>query len=228
LIEKANRRAAELGHAPSMAHPLQAKFFLEFLRGDAAGALAAAEAMEVLGREHGMANWRARAQTLSVWAQWRLRYPAGGATNLQRGFEAVPERGTGWFSKALLAERELRAHEVDGALARIEEALALARQGEVRSNLPFAHLLRGEILLKRDPARPAPAEEAFQTAIGIATEQGARSWGLRAALSLAKLHQSAGLRAEARAVLAPALGGLSPTSEMPEIAEAEALLAKLV
>ena len=91
----------------------------------------------------------------------------------------------GWFSKALLAERELRTHEVDGALVRIDEALALARQGEGRSDLPFAHLLRGEILLKRDPANPAPAEEAFETAIAIAKEQGARSWGLRAALSLA-------------------------------------------
>ena len=45
LVEAVNRRAAELGHAPSMAHPLQAKFFLEMLRGDAAAALAAAEAL---------------------------------------------------------------------------------------------------------------------------------------------------------------------------------------
>ena len=133
----------------------------------------------------------------------------------------------GWLSTALLAERELQTQAVDGALARIDEALALARQGEGRSDLPFAHLLHGEILLERDPANPAPAEEAFQTAIAIAQEQGARSWGLRAALSLARLYHSTGRPAEAHAVLVPALEGFSPTPEMPEIAEAQALLAGL-
>jgi tetratricopeptide (TPR) repeat protein len=225
LIETANQRAAELGHVPSMAHPLQAKFFLEFHRGDAAAALAAAEALEALSRQHGMANWRALAQMRVVWARCRLDESAAGATDLQPASEAMAERG--WFYKALLAERELRSQEVDGALARIDEALALAREGEVRSDLPFAHLLRGEILLKRDPANPAPAEEAFETAIDIAKEQVARSWGLRAALSLAKLYQSTGRPAKAHDVLAAALEGFLPTPEMPEIAEAQALLATL-
>ena len=108
-----------------------------------------------------------------------------------------------------------------------DEALALARQSEGRSDLPFAHLLHGEILLERDPTNPAPAEEAFQTAIAIAQEQGARSWGLRAALSLARLYCSTGRPTEAHAVLAPALESFSPTPEMPEIAEAQALLAGL-
>jgi hypothetical protein len=61
----------------------------------------------------------------------------------------------------------------------------------------------------------------------IAKRQGARSFGLRAALSLAKLYQSTALPLEAHAVLAPALEGFSPTPEMPEIAEARALLAML-
>ena len=89
------------------------------------------------------------------------------------------------------------------------------------------YLLRGEILLGRDPANTAPAEEAFQTAIAVAKEQGARSWGLRAALAPAKLYQSAARPADARAVLAPALEGFAPTPEMPEIAEAQALLDRL-
>ena len=89
------------------------------------------------------------------------------------GLQAPAQVSGGWLSTALLAERELQTQAVDGALARIDEALALARQGEGRSDLPFAHLLHGEILLERDPANPAPAEEAFQTAIAIAQEQGA-------------------------------------------------------
>ena len=121
----------------------------------------------------------------------------------------------------------MQTHGVDSALACIDEALVLARQVEGSSNLPFAHLVRGEILLKRDPANRGPAEEAFQTALAIAKEQGARSWGLRAALALAKLYQSTDRPADAYAVLAPTLEGFAPTSEMFEIAEALALLAAL-
>ena len=81
------------------------------------------------------------------------------------------------------------------------------------------HRVRGELLLKREPANHAPAEQAFKTAIAIARGQGARSFELRAALALAKLYQSTGRPAEAHAVLAPALEGFTPTPEMPEIVE---------
>ena len=57
--------------------------------------------------------------------------------------------------------------------------------------------------------------------------QKARSFELQAALALAKLCQSASRPADAHAVLAPALEGFSPTPEMPEIAEAQALLESL-
>jgi hypothetical protein len=60
-----------------------------------------------------------------------------------------------------------------------------------------------------------------------AREQGARSFGLQAALKLAKLYQSTSRPADARAVLAPALERFSPTPEMPEIEEAQTLLGEL-
>jgi predicted ATPase len=89
------------------------------------------------------------------------------------------------------------------------------------------HRIRGEMLLKRDPGNPAPAEEAFQTAIAVAKQQATRSFGLRAAHSLARLYQSTGRPVDAHAVLAPALEGFSPTPAMPEIAEAQALMERL-
>ena len=72
----------------------------------------------------------------------------------------------------------------------------------------------------KNPADPAPAEDAFLTAIAIARQQGARSFELRAALSLAKLYRATSRHADAHAVLGPALKGFSPTPEFPEIAEA--------
>ena len=86
------------------------------------------------------------------------------------------------------------------------------------------HRIRGEILLRGNSADTLTAEEAFQRAIAVAGEQGARSFGLRAAISLAKLYQSTGRAADAHAILAPALEGFTPTPELPEIAEAQALL----
>jgi hypothetical protein len=68
---------------------------------------------------------------------------------------------------------------------------------------------------------------SFRTAMAIAKEQGARSYELLAALALAKLYQSTSRPVEAHAVLAPALEGFLPTPEMPEIAEARALLWRL-
>jgi hypothetical protein len=50
---------------------------------------------------------------------------------------------------------------------------------------------------------------------------------LLATLALAKLYQSTGRLSDARVVLAPALEGFSPTSEMPQIAEAQSLLQQL-
>jgi hypothetical protein len=81
------------------------------------------------------------------------------------------------------------------------------------------------MLLSRDPAAPATAEEVLRRAIAVARDQGTRSFELRAALSLAKLYQSTGRPADAHVVLAAALEGISP---MPEIAEAQALLERLV
>jgi hypothetical protein len=87
--------------------------------------------------------------------------------------------------------------------------------------------LRGEILLKRDPANTVSAEDAFLTAIAVAQQQQARSFELRAPRSLAKLYHSTDRLADAHAVLASALKGFSPTPEFPEIAEPQALLAAL-
>ena len=61
----------------------------------------------------------------------------------------------------------------------------------------------------------------------MATAQGSRSFGLRAAVKLAKLYQSQGRFGDMRRSLAPTLEGFSPTPDMPEIAEAMSLLSQL-
>ena len=89
------------------------------------------------------------------------------------------------------------------------------------------HRVRAEILLERDPADPAAAERSLQAAIAIAQSQKARSFELRAALSLAKLYRAAARDADAHAALAPAVEGFPPTRQFPELTEAQTLLAAL-
>ena len=163
-----------------------------------------------------------------AWARGRLHGAAAGAEELRRALADRIDKDArydAWYFNGLLADLEAETLGTERALARSDEAMALARQVETRCNLPFLHLFRGKLLLERDPSNLGPAEEAFQTALAIAQEQGARSWGLRAALSLAKLYQSTARPVDAHAVLAPAIEGFSPTPEMLEIEEAQELLA---
>jgi predicted ATPase len=227
LIEASKRRAIELKHVISIATPLYLNSILELLRGDAAAALQAAEAMEVLARDQGMTLFRTEGELLSAAARGQMGDPATEAVKLRRALAAYADQGATTstrFFKALLAQLEAEASSPQSALNCIDEALIEADQAEYHWDLAFTHRLRGDILLKCDPGNAAAAADAFKTAIAIAEKQGARCYVLLASLSLAKLYQSTARADEAYAVLAPALEGFTPTPEMPEIAEAQALL----
>jgi predicted ATPase len=129
--------------------------------------------------------------------------------------------------EAALAEAEASAGATDAGLRRLDDALAELGATENRWYKAEIHGIRGEILLKRDPADTAAAEQSLQAAIAIAQSQKARSFELRAALSLAKLYRAANRDADAHAVLAPAVEGFPPTQQFPELTEAQTLLVAL-
>ena len=161
------------------------------------------------------------------WAHGRLTDPECGSRSLRNALGTYVAQGNRLFVPYFLglrAELEVETRSADVALTLIDEGLAIGQETGERISDSFLYRLRGEILLIRDPANIAPAEQAFQTAVAIARHQGAHSYELLGALALAKLSQSTGRPAEARVVLAPALKGFSPTPEMPEIAEALALM----
>ena len=225
-----------LARAVASGHMLTAVFghfqytVLHVARRDAATTAPVAEAMVKLAREHGMSLYSAYGEFLQPWARWHLGDREGGIAAMRRGIAACHDLGNTIFTtlfETALAEAEAEAGETEAALASIDHAVALTERTGQRWNEADTHRARGEILLKRDPANTAPAEEAFATAIAIAQQQKAKSFELRAALSLAKLYQSTNRAADAHAVLAPALESFSPTPEMPEIGEALALQAVL-
>ena len=203
------------------------KTILESLVGNAEAALHAGAVVVEIAQRHETKHYLALGQAYVSWARARLGDGATSLAELRAAMATLADMGNKVDVprlQGLLAELEAERESVDEALARIDRALALARETGGHAEEPFLHRIRGEILLKRDPVNPAAAEEFFLAAIGIAQHQKARSFELRAALSLGKLYQSTGRAADAHAVLAPALEGFSPTPEFPEIEEAQALL----
>ena len=227
LIDRALQRAEELGHVAARAHALFLKANLECRRGDAAATRLTTDALLKLTEDLGIRTFADLGQVFANWALGRTEDPEAGAielgqklaTQLTQGNRA----GAPWFC-GLLAELEAVTLGPECALNRINQGLAIAEENGEPSRVPYLYRLRGDILLKCDAVDPTAAEEAYRTAIAVATQQGARSYELLAALALAKLYQSTARPAEAHAALAPALEGFAPTDEMPEIAEAQALL----
>jgi class 3 adenylate cyclase/predicted ATPase len=229
LIEEAVAHGIETGHVPTLVNTYFAKAHFEMVRGDAGAVWRDAEIVVKLSQENTLTLYAAWGALQSAWASARLESRQTATTELRQALAAFTDQGNKAlvpFFQGLLAEIEAQG-DAEGALSRIEEALTLAAETGEHWSDAFLHRLRGEILLKRDPANTAPAEEAFLTAIAIAQQQTARSFELRAALHLARLYNSTNRSADAHAVLAPALKGFSPTPEFPEIAEAQTLLSAL-
>jgi class 3 adenylate cyclase/predicted ATPase len=227
LIEEAVERAVQTDHAPTLANVNWFKVVFDAFRDDAEAAQRAAESILEVSRAHGLGLYLALGALSSCWARARLDGRERGVTELRQALTAYTDQGNKMLAplfQGLLAEVEGAGKGAGGALARVDEALADAVQTDERWTDALLHRIRGDILLKANPADPARAAEAYLAAIAVAREQGTRSFGLQAALALAKLYQSTGRPVDAHAVLAPALEGFSPTPEMPEIDEAHALI----
>jgi predicted ATPase/class 3 adenylate cyclase len=230
VMDSALAAAREAGHVPTLAFIHFNAALLNCFGGDADAVRHHAGALVQLSREHQLSLWQAMASVLRGWACARLGDRESGLEELARALDAHRGQGNKFLLplfQGLRAEQEGEGQIANLALTRVDEALALAAETGEHWTDALLHRIRGEILLKRDPANTAPAEEAFLTAIAIAQQQKARSFELRAALSLAKLYQSTNRAADAHAVLAPALEGFSPTPEFPEIEQARTLLATL-
>jgi len=116
----------------------------------------------------------------------------------------------------------------DSGLALVQEALELAEKRGLRCFLPEFVRLKGELLLQRgDVAVGAAAEACFAQALEAARPQGARTWELRAAMSMARLWQRYGRCEDARALLAGVYDWFTEGFDTPDLRDARALLAEL-
>ena len=230
LIESIQARIESVTHAGSRASGTALLANFELMLGDPSRVTPHASELVRLASEHNLSMFRAYGAFLEGWAAAQSGTLDEGLEGMRHGVETLRGQSVVLLDgliKIALAEAEARAGDADRAVAILREALATSERTGHRTFDAELHRALGEILLQRDPGIPAAAEEAFLTAGAVAKRQGARSFELRAALALAKVYRSTARLVDAHAVLEPAFEGFSPTLEMPEIAEAQALLTAL-
>jgi predicted ATPase len=93
--------------------------------------------------------------------------------------------------------------------------------------LAEAYRLQGALLLRQAIPDAVEAEACFQQALTLARRQQAKSWELRAAMSLSRLWQQQGKRQEVHDLLVPIYGWFTEGFDTADLQEAQALLEDL-
>jgi class 3 adenylate cyclase/tetratricopeptide (TPR) repeat protein len=230
LIVQAVKEGEDTGHIGMISTNRLFLTRFELNRDDPTATLQAAEALVTFARMHDIPLYTTYGEIFASWARGRLLDPETSANQLRRivtDYLALGNKNSAPLFYGMIGDLQARAGQADSALASID--LALQQADETGERWWNSVLLRrkGEILLEFDTDDPKASEDAFRRAIRVAAHQGARSYGLIASLALAERYRSAGRDAEAGGLLASALRGFSPSPELPQVAEAQALLGRL-
>jgi predicted ATPase/DNA-binding winged helix-turn-helix (wHTH) protein len=196
--------------------------------GDLASVEANAAILLELSAKHGLHIW-------NVWARG-----VNGAVLIRRGdvvtglgllSSAINEaRGTGFVQRnrvffGLMAQGLLRAGQAAEGLSIIDEAFAQSGDNEEHWYVAELFRIKGELLLLEDtPGATVSAELHVRQALDCARRQGALSWELRAAMSLARLWQSHTRSEEARELLVPIYGRFTEGFDSRDLRAAKSLI----
>ena len=195
------------------------------------GDLAAAESYVAMlldsSAAHALPIWQAEAHRFHGGLLIRKGDFDTGLRLLRTSLEELPETSyqpyLTWFL-GVLAEGLGRAGQVAQGLDAIEEALARSERNEDRWCVAELLRIKGELLLLQGISGAAAAEDHCQQALDWARRQGALSWELRTATSLARLWGDQNRSAEAIALLAPIYNRFTEGFETDDLKAAKALI----
>jgi predicted ATPase len=174
---------------------------------------------------------------LAFWRAWGRSYQGAlvikrgdvttGLRLLRAGFDElrVTKSAVLPLIELLMAEALGRAGQIAEGLAAIEEAIDRSERSEERWIIADLLRVNGELLrLQGAAGAPAAAEDHFRQALDWARRQGALSWELRAATSLARLLGDQGRSADATALLQPVYDRFTEGFATADLKAAKALL----
>jgi predicted ATPase len=179
--------------------------------------------------EHGLPYYTAVATLTRGWAM-AMQNQEEGIDLIRQGLASSLAIGTrqqhGYFL-ALLAEALNQAGRVDEGLSALGEAIEVSQQNNEPYYEAELYRLRGDVLAQAGVGSPTEAESCFHHAIEIARQQQAKSFELRAVMSLARLWRQQGKGEEGRAILAEIYGWFTEGFETADLKDAKFLLAEL-
>jgi len=229
-----------LHEALALAHALADPFSLAFarclatyvyqFRRDVSAVHEQAEAAVALSTEQGFPLWVAWGTILRGWALAMQGQGEAGMTQLRQGIASWRATGAAQhvsYYCTMLADVAAHLGHTEDGLQALAEAHTLVEQHEERYWEAEICRLRGVLLLRQPGTPQAEAEAWLQRALDVARRQEAKSLELRAAMSLSRLWQQQGKRAEASALLAPIYGWFAEGFDTADLQEAKALLGAL-
>jgi predicted ATPase len=197
------------------------------------GDLAAAEHYSTMLLDHStrsaLASWRAWGRSFQGALEIQRGDAITGLRLLRAGFDEIGEAGFAVFRliAILTAEALGRAGQTADGLAAIEEAIARAELTEEHWATAELVRVRGELLLLQGASGAAAAEDHFRQSLDWSRRQGALSWELRAAMSLARLSHKKGRSADAVACLRPVYDRFTEGFGTADLQRARTLLDRL-
>jgi predicted ATPase len=228
--EQALREAREIGLAGSLMQAMSQICVTQLISGNYAIAKAQSDELIVLAEQKGAIYWK----TGGMLRRASLLALTGKASDAVGIFSsAIPvirSRGTTMFLPvylSLLARACGELAQFNEAWSYIGEAMTAVETTKLKWCEADVHRIAGEIALMSPEPDAAKAEACFERALAVARAQQAKSWELRAALSMARLWRDQGKRDEARELLAPVYGWFTEGFDTLDLKQAKALLDEL-
>jgi predicted ATPase len=131
------------------------------------------------------------------------------------------------FFLSSLADAHADIQKFDDAWQCSTEAMTALETSEERWCEAEVYRIAGEIALKSPQPDAAKAEAYFERALSVARQQQAKSWELRAAMSMSRLWRDRGTTQQARELLAPVCCWFTEGFDTLDLKEAKRLLEEL-
>jgi class 3 adenylate cyclase/predicted ATPase len=228
--EQAVSDAREIGLAGTLMFALSVTSLLYLV--DRNSTIATAQAGELcsLADEKGALLWRANGTIFQGRLLAISDQPGDAIRLLSSGIEAFHSTGSTVFTPtylSYLAEAYAKVGQFNEAWRCMEKSMSLMETNKETWSAAEVHRVAGEIALMSPTPHAARAEGNFERALAVARSQEARSWELRAAMSMARLWRDQGKRAEAHDLLAPIYSWFTEGFDTLDLQEAKALIDEL-
>jgi predicted ATPase len=223
--EAALAEARLLSRAFTLAHTLARATPAEAIVAGPSGALLHADEWVSLTERQSIGYFLAEAMMFQGWCLTMLGQKEKGITQLMRGLAAHQELFHLPTFLTLLADAYRDVQQPQNGLRQLAEAISVTDKTQNRYYEAEMHRVRGELFLSMHDH--SAAEASFRKAIKVAQHQSAKTWELRAAMSLARLWRDQGKPQQARELLAPIYAWFTEGFDTLDLKEAKALLDEL-